>query len=184
MTTKQLIEDVRHRADQVGQSYAGGQDRPLAGYATALATYTLAGGTLFALAARRSRRTGADRVDTKDLVLLTVATHRIARTLTKDAVTSPLRAPFVRYRGPGSPSEVNEELTPATTQDEHAHAVGELLTCPFCLGQWVATVLVGGHVLAPRWTRLVTTTFTAVAGADVLQFLYDALARWEQRQPA
>jgi hypothetical protein len=34
--------------------------------------------------------------------------------------------------------------------------MGELLTCPFCLGQWVATGLIFGLVLAPRtigWSR-------------------------------
>jgi hypothetical protein len=30
------------------------------------------------------------------------------------------------------------------------HAVGEMITCPFCLGAWVATGLVGGLVLAAK----------------------------------
>jgi hypothetical protein len=52
------------------------------------------------------------------------------------------------------------------------HSVGELLSCPMCLAQWVATGLSAGLVLAPRQTRLVLATFTAVAGADFLQYLY------------
>jgi hypothetical protein len=36
----------------------------------------------------------------------------------------------------------------------------------------VATGLSAGLVLAPRQTRLVLATFTAVAGADFLQYLY------------
>jgi hypothetical protein len=54
-------------------------------------------------------------------------------------------------------------------------ALGELLTCPFCLGQWVATGLVFGLVLAPRVTRLVGVLFTSLTAADVLQLGYDKL---------
>ena len=55
------------------------------------------------------------------------------------------------------------------------HAVGELLTCPFCLAQWVATGFVFGYATAPRATRLAALTMTLVAGSDVLQFAYDAV---------
>ena len=55
------------------------------------------------------------------------------------------------------------------------HAVGELLTCPFCLAQWVGTGFVLGYVTAPRATRLAALTMTMVAGSDVLQFVYDAI---------
>ena len=55
------------------------------------------------------------------------------------------------------------------------HAVGELLTCPFCLAQWVGTGFVLGYVTAPRATRLAALTMTMVAGSDVLQFIYDAI---------
>ena len=52
------------------------------------------------------------------------------------------------------------------------HAIGELLSCPFCLAVWVATGLTGGLVLAPRLTRLVATALTAVAASDFLQMGY------------
>ena len=55
------------------------------------------------------------------------------------------------------------------------HAVGELLTCPFCLAQWVGTGFVFGYVTAPKATRLAALTMTMVAGSDVLQFVYDAI---------
>ncbi len=51
--------------------------------------------------------------------------------------------------------------------------MGELLTCPFGLGQWVATGLIFGLVLAPRTTRLVAALFTSLTVADLLQFGYD-----------
>ncbi len=54
-------------------------------------------------------------------------------------------------------------------------ALGELATCPFCLGQWVATGLLAGLVIAPRPTRLAADVLTAVAGASVLQLVYARL---------
>jgi hypothetical protein len=52
------------------------------------------------------------------------------------------------------------------------HSLGELLTCPFCLDMWVATVFVIGLIFVPRLTRLIAGTFTALAGADFLQLAY------------
>jgi hypothetical protein len=52
------------------------------------------------------------------------------------------------------------------------HAIGELITCPFCLDLWIATGFMFGFVFAPRLTRLVAGTFTALAGADFLQLAY------------
>src|ERR671921_339569 len=83
-----------------------------------------------------------------------------------------MRAPFTSFRGASGEAEIAEEVR------EHGgvkHAVGELLTCPFCLAQWVATGFVLGYVTAPRATRLAALTMTLVAGSDVLQFAYDAL---------
>jgi len=52
------------------------------------------------------------------------------------------------------------------------HAVGELLTCPFCMAHWIATAFGFGFVLAPDATRLVASVLAAEAGADFLQFAY------------
>src|SRR5919112_1443499 len=82
------------------------------------------------------------------------------------------RAPFTSFRGASGEAEIAEEVR------EHGgvkHAVGELLTCPFCLAQWVATGFVFGYATAPRATRLAALTMTLVAGSDVLQFAYDGI---------
>jgi len=50
-------------------------------------------------------------------------------------------------------------------------AVGELLVCPDCLGQWVAGGFLAGLVAAPRPTRAVAAMFTVYAAADALQML-------------
>ncbi len=48
--------------------------------------------------------------------------------------------------------------------------MGELVTCPFCLGQWVATTTMLGMMLAPRATRTAASTVAVVAGSDLLHF--------------
>jgi hypothetical protein len=55
------------------------------------------------------------------------------------------------------------------------HAVGELLTCPFCLGQWVGTAGVAGLALFPRTTRWLSAGMCVIAGADALQLAYARL---------
>jgi hypothetical protein len=51
-------------------------------------------------------------------------------------------------------------------------AIGELITCPFCLDMWVATGLMAGFIYLPRTTRLAIATPAVLAGADILQFGY------------
>jgi hypothetical protein len=168
---------LRDRLDRIQRHYAHGHPRPLLGYVMLSSTYSL-GARARGLAVHRR---GEDRITTRDLLLITVATHRLSRTLAKDAVTSPMRAAFTRYQGPGLPSEVNEEVAPSKEHSQVGHALGELVSCPFCLAQWCATALVAGQLLAPRVTRQITSMFTAVAGADVLHFAYSALERAEKK---
>jgi hypothetical protein len=51
-------------------------------------------------------------------------------------------------------------------------AAGELLSCPFCVGMWVATSLTAGHVIAPRATKVAVAALATLAGSDFLQFGY------------
>ncbi len=103
-----------------------------------------------------------------DVVLVGVATHRLARLVTKDRVATPLRAPFTRYDGPAGPAEVNEK--PVGTG--WRRSVGELVSCPFCIAVWIATAASLGLQLAPRLTRSVLRAASSVAIADALQFVY------------
>jgi hypothetical protein len=162
---------VREWARVQRHEYTNGEQRPLAGDLGAMGVY-LGLVSAAAAAVRASGRELPERIPFGDAVLLTVATFRLARRIAKDPVTSPIRAPFVRFEGASGHAEVAEEVR------EHGgvkHAVGELLTCPFCLAQWVGTGYVFGYVTAPRATRLAALTMTMVAGSDVLQFLYDAI---------
>jgi hypothetical protein len=83
-----------------------------------------------------------------------------------------LRAPFTVYDEPSGDAELSEH----PRKDSHAqHAVGELVTCPFCLAQWIATGFAAGLVFAPRFTRLAALVMSSTAISDFLQLAYAAL---------
>ena len=154
---------------RIWKSY--GEGRPLPGYLLAIGSYT----TLAGVVAVAGRLTGArlpERFSLGDTALVGVATHKASRLLTKEAVTSPLRAPFTRFEEPAGHAELKE-----SAREDHPaqHAIGELVTCPFCAGVWIASGLTAGLVFAPRLTRLVSTALAAVAASDALNLLYDKL---------
>ena len=53
-------------------------------------------------------------------------------------------------------------------------AVGQLLTCPRCVGQWACAAFVVGTIWSPRPTRAVATVFAADAISDFLHAAYRA----------
>ena len=168
---QRITAPVRRWARTQEREYTNGEERPLAGDLGAMGVY-LGVVSAAAAAVRASGRELPERIPFGDALLLTVGTFRLARRLAKDPVTSPLRAPFTRFQGASGHAEVAEEVR---VHGGARHAVGELLTCPFCLAQWVGTGFVFGYITAPRATRLAALTMTMVAGSDVLQFAYDAI---------
>jgi hypothetical protein len=139
---------------------------PLRGYAALAMTFNL----VFAVGLAVKRADTPERVAFSDVVLLGVATHKISRLLTKDRVTSFLRAPFVRYEGDAGPGEVNEVARGQGVQ----RAVGELVVCPYCIGLWVASAFAFGLISAPRQTRFVASVGAALTISDALQLAYVA----------
>lgn len=160
-----VVDTARRQKDE----YADGADRPLGSYLGTLAVYGLTTGAMVLVGRRLRDRIPA--VGLFDLALMAVTTHKVSRLIAKDPVTSPLRAPFTRYSGTSGPAEVAEEVRGRGVR----HAVGELITCPFCTAQWVATAYAAGLVFAPDATRLAGATMTAVAGSDWLQLAYARL---------
>jgi hypothetical protein len=51
-------------------------------------------------------------------------------------------------------------------------AIGELLICVFCIGQWIAAFFAYGLVLAPVLTRSVASVFAILAVSDYLHQAY------------
>ena len=104
-----------------------------------------------------------------DLAVLSVATFKTARTITRDDVTSFIRAPFVEGEaGKGEPEE------PLETGDLQ-QAIGELVTCSRCIGTWAAAGLATTQILAPRFGRLLTWSLAAAGANDFLQAGFVAL---------
>jgi hypothetical protein len=156
------------------ERYSGGQDRPLGGYLAALGVYTAAVGTLAGVT-RLTGREIPDGLRVQDILLAAVATQKLSRLITRDPVTSPLRAPFTVYEGQEGPAELKEGARGQGARK----TIGELITCPFCLDMWVATGLVAGFIYLPRTTRLAIDTLAMLAAADLLQSGYSRLQELE-----
>jgi hypothetical protein len=146
------------------EAYSPEDPKPLGGYAILLLVFN-ALVALIAAAFLNSRRRLPESIPARDLALLSVGTFKLSRLITKDKVTAAIRAPFTRYQGEAGPAEVSEE---ARGSGLH-RAVGELLACPYCIGQWVATLLLAGYLWQPRLTRVAASLFAVVTGADYLQ---------------
>jgi Protein of unknown function (DUF1360) len=143
------------------------EHRPLGAYAALSGTLVAAVGGA-ALALRRSGRELPERPAAGDIVLIGTASHKVSRLLTKDKVSSFLRAPFTEFQEASGQGEVEERPRGRGLQ----LALGELLGCPYCVGLWVASGLSVGLVAAPRLTRFVASVFTAETISDFLQAAY------------
>ena len=105
-----------------------------------------------------------------DLVVLSAASFKAARTLAHDEVTSFLRDPFVR----GDAHEGDEDPLPT---GDYRQAIGELVTCSRCGGTWAAAALASSQILAPRFGRLLTWSLAAAGINDWLQAGFAALRK-------
>ncbi len=120
------------------------------------------------LARQRSGQPLPERIEAQDLVLFSLATQKLSRVITKGKVTTALRAPFTEIEGKGGAGELEERARGRGLQ----RAIGELLTCPFCIGTWIASGFIYGTLFSPRATRAVASIFAVAGVADFLQQLY------------
>ena len=155
----------------VFEGYDGGEE-PLPSYAALAGLFNLIL-AVFLLIARKSGRQIPERVETRDIALLGVATHKLSMLVAQDAVMSPLRAPFTELQEKQSPKNVDEKPRGKGLR----RSIGELITCKFCVGQWVASFFTYGLVFAPAVTRLVASIFAIVALSDHLHQTYKALMK-------
>jgi hypothetical protein len=147
--------------------HSSGQERPLASYGVLMATFSSLA-TAFAAWFHRSGRRLPERMEVGDLVLLTVASHKLSRLITKDRVTRAVRAPFTHFEHDGGPGEVSE----AARGHGLRRAIGELLVCPYCMGMWASAALTALLLVFPRFTRWFCSVLAIFFGADVLQIAY------------
>lgn len=170
---KDSVRQLRNWAKDQADEYRGDESRPLAGYLAAIGSYVAAAGAS-AVAVRVTGKKYSGVATPWDVIWLGLASHKLSRILAKDAVTSPLRAPFTHYEGSAGEAEITESVRHERGVE---HALGELLSCPFCLDQWVASGFAVGTVLAPRTTRLTMLIFAATAVSDALQLGYAGLQK-------
>jgi hypothetical protein len=168
-----MSDRIDSATERLGQTPAfdGYSDtyQPMGGYMV-LATVLNAGMATALITAQRRGRL-PEQIDTKDIIVLGVATHKIARLLTKDSVTSFIRAPFVRLEDKSGTNSIKEKARGRGLQ----RSIGELLSCPECTGNWVAAGLVAGVIHAPRVTRVIASLYASLAIGDLLQFVYVGL---------
>jgi hypothetical protein len=140
---------------------------PYEAYAAIAGTFV--GGLVAAGAFGRALKRDPQCQSTLDLVVLSAATFKAARTLARDEVTSFLRTPFVK--GEAHTGEGEEPVEGGMQQ-----AIGELVTCTRCVGTWAAAALASTQILAPRFGRILTWSLGAAAVNDFLQAGFSALA--------
>ena len=133
-------------------------DRPPHGSYAAIAALFLGG---IAAVATSSRRAPAGTA--LDFVALSAATFKASRTLSRERVAGFVREPFVE----------SEEERPAG--EGLQRALGELVTCPRCVGAWTAAGLASSQMLAPRFGRLLTWSLGAAGANDFLQAAFRVL---------
>ncbi len=129
--------------------------------------------SLFGLVASRKRgASGELRVGALDLVTIALATFRAGRLVAFDRVSEPLRGAVTET----VTDEFNAGENVVAAGTGARKAIGELVSCPTCVGTWVAAGLVYGLQIAPGPTRLAAATIGVAGLAEMLQNATEALA--------
>ena len=128
-------------------------ERPLPEYAALAAAFGTVLAGFLGVAGRRL----PERISLTDTVRIGLASYKVGRLIARERVTTFVRAPV---------TEDPEATEPK--REGPARAIGELVTCPYCIGLWAASGFAYSLVLFPRQTRLVTTIFGGQAVADFL----------------
>jgi hypothetical protein len=146
-------------SDQVsGQA----EPRQRATYLTLLGVFA---GLFAAFSAREQKKGQTIRIDALDLAILGLATYRTGRVIAFDAVTEPLRAPVTEQSDGGTEPKGSGVR----------RALGELVSCPTCIGTWIAAGSVYGLRLAPAQTRAFLAFMAAGGVAELLDYATEAL---------
>lgn len=111
-----------------------------------------------------------------DLLLLCLSTYRTGRLVAFERVTAPIREPFTETKPDDSGAG---EVVVARGRGAR-RVLGELLSCPVCVGTWIAAGLVYGTHLAPRPTRVFLTVMGTAGAAELLNCSAEALG-WSGR---
>lgn len=156
------------------EAYAGSaaDELPIGGYAVLMGAFLGAFSTVAFLA--RAKNQLGNGLSARDVFFAGVAVHKLSRTLTRERVTVPLRVPFTHYAGTDGAGQVREQPRGRGLQ----LAIGNLVTCQYCAGPWLALAITAGLVLAPRATRLANGMLGIATLSDFLHQAYAGARRW------
>jgi hypothetical protein len=143
---------------------AFGKQPPVPSRDYAMVTALFAG-TLATFLFCRRRSSLPVRIEITDLILLGLATQKLSRVATRSKVMTPFRAPFTKNPEPAGGGEVEE--TPRGTGLRRT--IGELLTCPFCIGTWISLTLLVGFSAEEKVTRFIAGIFAIGSVSDFAQ---------------
>jgi len=107
-----------------------------------------------------------------ELVILSLATVRLARTLSFNTIAEFLRRPFCEVR-PDS-CGAGDNVHPKGTGLRYN--IGELLACPICTGTWSALLMLVCWI----WFRPLVYVLAIAGGAEMLHWFFDVL-EWSGR---
>lgn len=117
-------------------------------------------------------------ISTLDLLLLGLATARLADIISTDEVMEWLRSPFITME--------SEEIAGREVQVREGRGrgvrkvVGDLLACPWCVGVWVAAGLTYLYFLFPAVTWMFILLLAIAEIGSLIQTLSTILVRIEK----
>ena len=129
------------------------EERPLPEYAALAGVFW----AVFAVFMVTNRHRLPERVRSGDIVRIALSSYKLSRVITKEDVAAFVRAPVTEDPDAQKPK-----------REGMARVLGELVTCPYCIGLWIASGLSYAHVLFPRESRFATSIFSAYAITDFL----------------
>lgn len=147
-------------------------DQPRGAYAIIMVIFLSLFGAV-AATLRRNPATLSQTPPARDMALLGIATFRMSRLIVADRVTSVFRKPVVE-------EGVGEEQLEGVTQKPKeeggmVQAVGELVTCPWCVSVWAGAFNVYLLTMFPRVGRLFLLVMSSSGIAHLLDPVFPLL---------
>lgn len=121
-----------------------------------------------------SRRTKMRPFGLRELLYFSLAIRHLSQLNTKDPITAIIRKPITEFESSTGEVELIEKFAGTGIR----RAAGELLNCPFCLGQRIATGLVAGRLLFPEFTESVAAISVIARLSDYLQIAHCAFINY------
>lgn len=115
-----------------------------------------------------------------DLVLIILATARLSDIISTDQVMEWLRRPFVTL----APTEIagHETTTRVGRGRGLRRTIGDLLSCPWCVGVWIAAVLSYLYFMFPTVMWLFILIMAVAEVASLFQTLSTIMVHTEKLQ--